>query len=262
MILVVKNANYLGCGLGSIEVPIIVSNACIEIMRHYPTYDTEANRKEMQKLMNRLRYGKTNSIWSKLLHLEFPCLSAQVSEAVYNVLANESVFRYGTDYSMLDFANRALKKKESDYRPLIFNIPPTSGGVIMPFVYKTTLTEETTTVYFNNTRKGDARTSAMLYDDNGTKSIFIPQTHFIGVPIVAGNTTNGTISVVSDDNIETSETTTAYSEELSTLSYAKDEVNSPVTSYRVIGLGANLTIEEALVLRTAINLFVDAVMAN
>lgn len=262
MILVVKNANYLGCGLGSIEVPIIVSNACVKIMRHYPTYDTEANRKEMQKLMNRLGYRKTNSIWSKLLHLEFPCLSAQVSEAIYNVLANESVFRYGTNYSMLDFANRALKKKESDYRPLIFNIPSTSGGIIMPFVYKVTLTDESTTTYFNNLRKGAARTSEMLYDDNGTKSIPIPLTHFLGVPIVAGNTANGTISVVSDDNIETRETTTIYSENLTTQAYSRDVPDVPAAYYRVIGMGANLTIEEALVLRTAINLFVDAVMDN
>lgn len=262
MILVVKNADYSACGLGSIEVPIIVSDACIEIMGHYPTYDTEANRKEMQKLMNRLGYGKTNSIWSKLLHLEFPCLSAQVSEAIYNVLANESVFRYGTDYSMLDFANRALKKNESESKPLIFNIPSTSGGIIMPFVYKVTLDDESTTVYISGLRGGNARTGVVMYDDNGTKSIGIPQTHFLGVPIVAGNTTNGTISVVSDDDIETRQTTTIYSQNHTTQAYSKDVAGVPAAYYRVIGMGANLTIEEALILRTAINLFVDAVMAN
>ena len=262
MIIVVKNADYSACGLGNVEVPIIVSKDCIAIMEHYSTYNTEANRKEMQKLMNRLGYGKTNSIWSKLLHLEFPCLSAQVSEAIYNVLANESVFRYGTNYSMLDFANRALKKNESDYRPLIFNIPSTSGGIIMPFVYKVTLTDESTTIYFTGLRGGHARTREVLYNDNGTKGIAIPQTHFLGVPIVTGNTTNGTISVVSDDNIETRQTTTIYSENLTTQAYSKDVADAPAAYYRVIGMGANLTIEEALILRTAINLFVDAVMAN
>ena len=260
MILANKSADYSACGLGSIDIPIVVTDECLEIMSHFPSYNTEGNRKEMQKLMDRLGYGKNESIWSKLLVLTIPCLSSQASEAVYNILANESVFRYGSNYEMLELSDRALMKKKSDHLAIVFNIPSTSGGVVMPFVYKKEITETETTTYFYGVRTGDARTVALLYSDNGTKSIAMPQTHFVGGLVINGNTTSGSVSLVSDSDIVTKQTTEIFSTAFTTVSFGNSTQDAPVVPYRVIGMGANLTLEEAAKLRNAIHIFVEAVM--
>lgn len=86
MIRVLKNADFSGCGLGTIELPIPASSEADDVVSKFSNISPEKEIK-LRKFIDTLVY---HGIYEKLLYLAIPEVANDTTEAIQNVLIDRA----------------------------------------------------------------------------------------------------------------------------------------------------------------------------
>lgn len=85
MIRVLKNANFSGCGLGKVEIPIPATSEATAVVGKFPGISA-GNEAKLRNFIDKLVY---QGIFQKLTYLAIPYVAGSTSEAIQNVLLDE-----------------------------------------------------------------------------------------------------------------------------------------------------------------------------
>ena len=84
MIIKVTGADYSACGLGKVEIPIVIGNKVKKIFSYFSSHNEIGNQNELQRFFNSVA-----SFEEKIKVLCLPCFASTSHEAVLNVITNK-----------------------------------------------------------------------------------------------------------------------------------------------------------------------------
>lgn len=89
MIIKVSGADYSACGLGKVEIPIVISDKIKRIFSYFSSHNEIENQKELQRFFNSIVPFE-----EKIKVLCLPCFASTSHEAVLNVITNKIATQY------------------------------------------------------------------------------------------------------------------------------------------------------------------------
>lgn len=250
MIITVKNADYSGCSIG-ILVP---SELRTKLIAAYSEI-TEDEIQATANFLDAIGYFGRNAIYSKLKGLMLPCVSKNLSEAIYD-FKREQASEIETTNLNFDTDSKQLNSSAATY----YNIGSFDCIKLNTFAYsKTTKAANgmddnggsyagvgTVGCYFG----GDSKLSYAVINDS--KAIVLVSASGDATTLV-----NTNVKIITDSGISTFGTEKTYnSKSRSSVGVAKAGNNNAQDA--LLGWAEGLTLEEGTILKNAMVEFVEA----
>lgn len=123
MIIKIIGADYSECGLGKVEIPIVISNKVKRIFSYFSSHNEIENQKELQRF-----FSSVAPFEEKIKVLCLPCFASTSHEAVLNVITNKITTNVEPDSSIEIDSSRSTKISNS-YSSSDFNKISTKSGI-------------------------------------------------------------------------------------------------------------------------------------